>query len=155
QARATFSSVVVVRKDQAAILTELASRPAAILGPPMIEEEALDEEAAAALRAGADGESCLPVAITSSRPNDVVLRVRDRAAGLVVLKDCYSPGWQATDNGKPVKIVRVNGFARGVFVPDGGDHEIHFYYRPASFVIGAWTALATAVVLLAGLCAAK
>ena len=37
---------------------------------------------------------------------------------------------------------------RGVFIPTAGQHTVHFTYRPASFVYGAYLSLATAALLV-------
>jgi hypothetical protein len=81
------------------------------------------------------------------------------APGILVVKDSPFPGWQATLNGQPAEIVRVNGLVRGVMVPAAGHYEIAMTYRPASFVSGVAISEATLVLLLAllthaGVCAA-
>ncbi len=77
-------------------------------------------------------------------------RVRYRAyarqRSLLVLTDAYFPGWRAFVSGKEQKILRVNLGLRGVVVPPG-ESKIEFIYRPVSFRVGLFAALAS----LAGL----
>ncbi|MBP9500829.1 MAG: YfhO family protein [Candidatus Promineofilum sp.] len=70
---------------------------------------------------------------------------------LLVLTDAYYPGWEATIDGRPATIERVDGLFRGVFVPPGV-HEVEFYYRPASLRTGmAITALGLLVMSAAAI----
>jgi hypothetical protein len=67
--------------------------------------------------------------------NRVVIQVDAKQPGVLVLTDNYYPGWQATIDGQPAEIYRVNGLVRGLFVKPG-DREVEFYYFPASFKRG-------------------
>jgi uncharacterized membrane protein YfhO len=58
------------------------------------------------------------------------MTVHARKPAILVLNDSFHPGWQATVDGKPVEILRANGFVRGVPV-ETGTHEVEFVYRPA------------------------
>lgn len=80
-------------------------------------------------------------------PGDVALVVNGEGDGLLVLTDTYYPGWEATIDGEPVRVEKVNGMFRGVFMGDGR-HEVRFTYRPASFAVGLWTTLIVAVLWL-------
>jgi uncharacterized membrane protein YfhO len=74
--------------------------------------------------------------------------------GLVVLKDAYFPGWQASVDGQASPVLRVNGMVRGVLIPSAGPHSVVFTYRPASFVRGTLLAVGVALLLVATLLAA-
>ena len=52
-----------------------------------------------------------------------------------MLSENYFPGWQATLDGRPVKILKANFTYRAVFVPPG-IHAVDFEYRPDSFRAG-------------------
>src|SRR6185503_14290675 len=70
------------------------------------------------------------------------------ADGLLVLADTYYPGWRATVDGAPARIVAANHLFRGVPVP-AGRHRVRFEYRPWQVPVGiAVSALALLVVLL-------
>lgn len=82
--------------------------------------------------------------------------VRTSAPGkrLLVLTDHYYPGWICRLDGKETEIVRVNYFARGVFVP-AGDHTIEFAYEPPiltkGFAVAGFILLSYAFWLLVAL----
>jgi hypothetical protein len=70
------------------------------------------------------------------------------ADGLVVLADTYYPGWRASVDGAPARIVATNHLFRGVPVP-AGRHRVRFEYRPWQVPVGiAVSGLALLVVLL-------
>lgn len=54
---------------------------------------------------------------------------------MVVLSDAYYPGWQATVDGSPANIYRVDCDMRGVIVAPG-QHTIIMSYHPFSFKVG-------------------
>jgi hypothetical protein len=70
-----------------------------------------------------DDEQVVEVEATLSHP------------GLVVLADAHYPGWRATTDGVPARIVATNHLFRGVPAP-AGTHRIRFEYRPRSVVAG-------------------
>jgi uncharacterized membrane protein YfhO len=88
------------------------------------------------------------VTIDSYQPNQVRLSLDAPRGGVVVLKDAYFPGWQAAVDGQPADVLRVDGIARGVFIPSAGQHRVTFEYRPASFVRGLELAGAIGLLLL-------
>lgn len=69
-----------------------------------------------------------------------------QTSSMVVLSDAYYPGWQATIDGTPAKIHRVDCAMRGVIVSPGS-HTIVMSYQPLSFKIG----LGISLTSLAGL----
>ncbi len=74
--------------------------------------------------------------IESDQPNEVVIRARLEADGMVVLSDTWFPGWRAWVDGTEVEIHPVNHLFRGVQA-DAGEHVIVFAYRPQSVALGA------------------
>ena len=89
------------------------------------------------------------VDVAEYRPNQIRATVDAPRPGILVVKDSYFPGWEATLDGVPTEVVRINGMVRGVVVPTAGPHEVTMRYRPASFVHGVMLASAVAVVLAA------
>jgi hypothetical protein len=71
-------------------------------------------------------------------------------AGWLVVRDLYWPGWRAAVDGKAVPIRPADGLFRAVAVP-AGDHEVRFWYRPASFLLGVLVSLLTALGLAWGI----
>jgi len=147
--RAEFWTRAIVVPDQVTAIAELRAAPEQIRGVPRVEA---GPGLPARLDALTEGPAAgpVPVTIAGARPNTVELSVEAPAAGLLVLKDATYPGWSATIDGRAAEILRVNGFARGVYVPEAGRHDVRFEYRPASFVAGTWLTLAVAAFLVLG-----
>ncbi len=96
------------------------------------------------------GPSWRDAAATVEEPSPEEVRVYVNApqAGVVVLADTFDPDWQATLNGAPCRILRVNGIFRGVAVPPG-EHVITYRYKPHSFAVGSAVSVATLALLAA------
>jgi len=88
------------------------------------------------------------VAVVQDRSETVMLAVRATADGFVVLTDQYYPGWEATVNGAPVPIHRVNYAFRAVPVPAGASTVV-FRYRPRALYAGAAISAASSLVVVA------
>jgi hypothetical protein len=87
--------------------------------------------------------------IVRDDPNLVEIEATLAAPGLVVLADAYYPGWTATVDGAPARILATNHLFRGVPAP-AGTHRVRFAYRPRSLALGAALSLLTALGLAAG-----
>jgi hypothetical protein len=84
-------------------------------------------------------------------PNRLDVQVQNSSNGMFVVTDTFYPGWQATVNGKPTPIYKVNFAFRGVLIP-AGRNEISMVYRPWAFrvglyIMGAALALCLALIL--------
>jgi hypothetical protein len=86
--------------------------------------------------------------IQTYEPNRLVIDVRSRCPGLLVLTDAYFPGWEATVNGQRASILPTDLAFRGVAVA-AGDSRVVYQYRPASFRSGVGLAVAAAAALIA------
>jgi hypothetical protein len=82
--------------------------------------------------------------------HSVRLQVQAPRAALLVLTDTWYPGWQATVDGMPVPIERVNWHFRGVYL-EPGEHQVRFDYRPRGVVMGGVISLLTLFGLGLGL----
>ena len=91
-----------------------------------------------------------PAEIIQYENEKVVIKVKARQSGWLVLLDTYYPGWKAYLDGREVKIYRADGFFRAVEVPEG-EHIIEFVYFPKSFVYGAWVSGISWVLWLMGM----
>jgi uncharacterized membrane protein YfhO len=60
----------------------------------------------------------------------------------LLLADNWYPGWKATIDGKPTKILVADHALRCVVLP-AGRHTVVFEFHPPSFAIGAAVSLAT------------
>jgi hypothetical protein len=148
QEKAIFETSATVLPDRTAVLLSLKSNPGSIDGPPKIEANSTAASTIDALSAQ-PAQTTYPVTLDTYDPNFVRLTVDAPASGLVVLKDAFAPGWFAQVDGQATDILRVNGFARGVFVPAAGRHVVEMYYRPVSFMEGAWLSGLAVVLLIA------
>ncbi|MBV9578436.1 MAG: hypothetical protein JO057_07600, partial [Chloroflexi bacterium] len=147
--KAEFWGKAQIASDNASIIDSLQAAPGDILGVPKLE--APDVSDALATQLTHANENHTSVDMEDYRPNSVRLRVQAPSAGVVVLKDSFFPGWQATLNGVSANVVRVNGIVRGVIVPQPGDYEVEFVYRPTTFVAGVWLSIAVLLLLIASL----
>ncbi|MBI4382433.1 MAG: YfhO family protein [Nitrospinae bacterium] len=99
--------------------------------------------------------ACSPVGeahIESYGPNRVIIRTRQNGDGFLVLLDAYFPGWTATVDGKPERVLRANHFYRAVKLGPG-EHAVEFSYVPPGFREGLAVSGVTAVVLLVSVAA--
>ena len=88
------------------------------------------------------------VDVADPSPDEVdVTAVGDRPS-LLVLADTLHPGWSATVDGHREPILSVDGFIRGVTLPDPGRHMVRFTYRPSTFFIGLYFTLLTTGAIL-------
>lgn len=79
--------------------------------------------------------------VLSREPMRVEVETSSAQPSFLVLTDSYDPGWQATVDGQPARIVRANQIFRSVELP-AGRHRIVFRYVPV------WLYLGVAVSLL-------
>ncbi|MFN8465107.1 MAG: YfhO family protein [Caldilineaceae bacterium] len=93
-----------------------------------------------------------PAEIVTYHNNRVAIKATAQADGLLVLADQYFSGWEATVDGVPVPVQRVNHFMRGVPLT-AGEHKVIFTFAPHSLQIGA--ALSVIGLLLAAVLIVK
>lgn len=80
--------------------------------------------------------------------NTAALDVTAPKPGIVVVSQAYSPGWEATVDGQPAPVVRVDGLVQGVPVP-AGSHHVKLFYRAPGLRVGFLISIATLAALLA------
>lgn len=95
----------------------------------------------------ADQMDPIPWGTEQDGPNRITLSGHTESGGVVLLGDVFFPGWQATLDGAPVPVQRINYYFRGVEVPQG-EHQIEMVYSPMAFWIGFWITLLTLLALL-------
>ena len=105
----------------------------------------VDEPPSLTLSGAGDGSSAQVIAFTA---NEISLRAYAAGDGLLVLSEVNYPGWQASLDGAPTRLVTANGILRGIWLPPG-EHVIQLWYAPLTFRAGL-AASALAVVLGAG-----
>lgn len=99
-----------------------------------VSRTVLLSEPAPMLQPASDG-SHESATVTLYTPTDVRVRAQVDTPAMLILSDTLYPGWYATINGQATKIYAADFVLRGVEVP-AGTHEIQFYYRPWSVIIG-------------------
>ena len=88
---------------------------------------------------------------TSYAPNRLTYKARSARGGVAVFSEIYFPwGWQATVDGKPVEIGRVNYVLRALRLAPG-THDIEFRFDPKSLHVTNALGV-TAVILIYILC---
>jgi hypothetical protein len=75
------------------------------------------------------------------RAERIEIIVEGNGGGLV-LADNWYPGWRATIDGTPTKILVADHALRCIVLP-AGRHTVVFEFHPSSFAIGAAVSLAT------------
>lgn len=86
-------------------------------------------------RGGTEVSGITPAEVLSRTAHKVAVRAHAERHGVLVLLEAYYPGWSATLDREPVRIVPVNHAFRGVEMPPG-DHVVEFKYQPSSFDSG-------------------
>jgi len=79
-------------------------------------------------------------AITSDRPERVVMRCVAATGAWAVLTDVVFPGWHASVDGHEAEIHHANLALRAVRIP-AGTSRVELRYRPRRLVAGAWVSL--------------
>ena len=94
-------------------------------------------------RAFLQNNPAIPVTISGYLPSAVTLKSAAREDSTLVLTDTMYPGWEAYVDRKAVSISGYKNTLRAIPVPKG-EHNIEFFYRPRSFILGAIISLAAA-----------
>lgn len=91
---------------------------------------------------------------TSYAPNKLTYKAKSANGGIAVFSEIYFPwGWEATIDGRPVEIGRVNYVLRAIKVP-AGEHEIVMTFKPKSVETTESIATVSVVIIYLALVAA-
>ena len=85
--------------------------------------------------------------IVTERPGFIEVLTSSPTRQLLVLSESFHAGWQATEDGRPLSIMRAYGDFQAVVVAPG-QRRIAFRFRPTSFMMGAWISGAGACAAL-------
>lgn len=86
------------------------------------------------------------IVATSYAPNRLTYRTHTAADAIAVLSEIYFPwGWQATVDGQPIEIGRVNYILRAMRIP-AGDHQLVLTFDPPS--IRTTVSIATIAIII-------
>lgn len=86
--------------------------------------------------------------IVTLKPDRVRIQAVLSEPAYVVMADSYDPNWRARIDGKAAHVLRANTIFRAVHAP-AGEHDIEFYYRPISILMGLSISAVTACLILA------
>ncbi|HEV2862740.1 MAG TPA: YfhO family protein [Pyrinomonadaceae bacterium] len=84
--------------------------------------------------------------VLAHEANYVGVKTSSAAPSLLVLSENHYPGWRAYVDGESVDVLRVDYNLRGVALA-AGEHEVEFFYRPASVIFGFVISLLAALAL--------
>jgi uncharacterized membrane protein YfhO len=85
--------------------------------------------------------------VVEKEPGKLVLNVPPTQAGLLVVSQTYDPGWQATVDGRPAPIYRVDHLLQGIPL-EAGSRRVELTYRPSP-APALLSAVALAICLMA------
>jgi hypothetical protein len=95
-------------------------------------------------------DSTAMVELTSYEPNDLKYTVTSQKGGVVVFSEVYYPGWEATVDGQPVELGRVDYVLRAMRI-EPGQHEVVLRFFPKTLDTTetlAYVAFAVLVLLI-------
>ncbi len=102
-------------------------------------------------------DSLSAIRLTQYHPEKLTYESNNRKSGFAVFSENYYPdGWQASIDGKPAKIYKVNYSLRGLKIP-AGQHQIIFSFQPEILKKGGMISLLSFIIfgLLSALFIAK
>lgn len=88
---------------------------------------------------------------TSYAPNRLSYKARTARGGVAVFSEVFFPwGWEATIDGKPAEIGRVNYVLRAIDIP-AGEHTVEMRFDPQSIRVTDHAATAAVILIYAAL----
>ena len=88
------------------------------------------------------------VVITHYSANRIEMETTITTPGWLVVSEVWYPGWQATVNGAPQPVAKVDGLLRGVYLKEAGVYHITLLYHSWTVVWGGWISSITAILML-------
>jgi len=79
--------------------------------------------------------------IVNYEPLQIEIEVITNKSGYLVLSDTFYPGWIASINEIPAKILRANYFFRGIRLDEPGKYHVNFEFKPFSYKLGLYISL--------------
>ncbi len=97
---------------------------------------------------GADSSrQAVPAEVLDYGPNEIRVRTRSDAAGLLFIGDNYFPYWRAHVDGSPAPVLQCDYAFRAIPIP-AGEHEVVLTYRSNPLIAGAGVSGAAGILLL-------
>ncbi|WP_027449848.1 YfhO family protein [Xylanibacter brevis] len=113
-------------------------------------EAVADKQFADVLGQASALDTAAVVKMTAYEPNQLKYQVKSSKGGVLVFSEIYYPGWEATVDGQPVELGRVNYVLRAMRI-EGGEHEVVLSFFPQSITtteVIAYTSLVILVLLV-------
>jgi uncharacterized membrane protein YfhO len=87
--------------------------------------------------------------VTYERPSSdaIVVKVQTDQTGFLRVIESFDPGWHASVDGVPVRVLPADGFALAVRV-EPGVHEVRFEYHTPGVMTGVTVSLVSFVLLV-------
>jgi len=84
-----------------------------------------------------------------TNPNRIEANIAVTKPAMLVMTEIWYPGWEATVDGKPVELYRVNYLQRGIWLAQG-NHRIEMSFEPRAWQVGVIISLISwgAVILI-------
>jgi hypothetical protein len=73
--------------------------------------------------------------VTAFAPSQITVEVDAADAGLLILSEVYYPGWHASVDDRPVRLIRADALLRGIPISKG-HHAVHVWYAPRTARLG-------------------
>lgn len=91
-----------------------------------------------------------PLPETWSRPHAdrIALRSQGATAAMMVITECWHPGWHASIDGESAPVYKVNHHQMAVELP-AGNHEVTMRFQPRCITVGLWISAASLIAALA------
>ena len=109
-------------------------------------EAVADKQFADVLGEASPLDTAAVVKMTAYEPNQLKYQVKSSKGGILVFSEIYYPGWEATVDGQPVELGRVNYVLRAMRI-DGGEHEVVLSFFPKSITTTEVIAYVSLVII--------
>jgi hypothetical protein len=86
--------------------------------------------------------------VDQSRPNRTVIEAEIAKPAMLVITECWHPGWRAEVDGRRVPLWQVNYLQQGLWL-EAGRHSVRLSFFPRSLRCGAWVSAGSAVIVAA------
>ncbi|UKK50581.1 YfhO family protein [Prevotella sp. E13-17] len=109
-------------------------------------EAVADKQFADVLGQASPLDTAAVVKMTAYEPNQLKYQVKSSKGGVLVFSEIYYPGWEATVDGQPVELGRVNYVLRAMRI-EGGEHEVVLSFFPQSITTTEAIAYVSLVII--------
>ena len=95
----------------------------------VVENSQLLEEITTYGNQGDGNQGATSIKLLEEKTNSTLIEVQTNMANMIVINDSHFNGWEATVNGVPTPIHRINGISKGILI-DQGRHMIKIQFKP-------------------------